>query len=129
MEARSSSRVSHVPCSVLQRAGQWLHVSVQLLVLQSQSLLSCCEGRPPPPALPRSICREGPSRRAGSPALPRRNSPVVASALRPPDKLAICCCLLSVFVMQTRELVSAVGLHTEEVGQFFPYFPLGFCRL
>lgn len=60
------------------------------------------------------------------PSAARRNAPVVASALRPPDKLAICCCLSSVFVMQTREpgrLVAAVGLRTEEVGQFFPLPP------
>lgn len=81
---------------------------------------------PPPPAKPKvaplakHLPRVPPAGR--EPSAARRNAPVVASALRPPDKLAICCCLSSAFVMQTREPVSAVRLHMEEVGQFFLLF-------
>jgi len=84
--------------------------------------------KPPPSPCPACEKHLPPVPPAGrEPSAARRNAPVVASALRPPDKLAICCCLSSVFVMQTQEPVAAIGFSTEKVGQFFPLFPpLGF---
>lgn len=107
-------------------AGQRRQVSVSFTCSSRSHRSVAVEAAPSPcPAYGREakhLPRVPPAGREPS-AAARRNAPVVASALRPPDKLAICCCLSSAFVMQTQELVAADRLHTEEVGQFFPFFP------
>lgn len=77
--------------------------SASLFTDPSHSLRSAdVEASPSPcPACEKHLPPVPPAGR--EPSAARRNAPVVASALRPPDKLAICCCLSSVFVMQTRE--------------------------
>lgn len=119
-----SCRVTHGPGQQQGNGGK----SASSFTYPSRSLCSVdVKASPSPcPACEKHLPPVPPAGR--EPSAARRNAPVVASALRPPDKLAICCCLSSVFVMQTRERVAAVGLCTEEVGQFFPLFPPRLCR-
>lgn len=107
-----STRPPSRPSSLVPSGWQRLPSALRLL-----SRLGWYRGRPRPlpPLRPRplvpSICRRKPLLRPGSQSCPEERSvPVVARAPRPPDKLAICCCLLSAFVMQIPEPAAGAEL-------------------